>query len=344
VTLEAIPPVIVETVFVSGALLVVALLTVTSDVPAKGLPLLGLFAYAGFRIIPMANRLTWRVNEIRASAPSVDALYDDHCLVTSAAWGDATADGPPVELREAIALEDVSYVYPGCPTAALRDLTLTIRHGESIGFVGATGAGKSTLADVVMGLLPPSAGRVTIDGVELDAAVARRWRQHIGYVPQSIFLLDDTLARNVALGIADRDVDVDRVRRALRAAQLDAFVASLPDGLAARLGERGIRLSGGERQRVGIARALYHDPDVLVFDEATSALDGATAAAVAQAIRALHGRKTVLLIAHRLASVRDCDRIALIAGGRLLDCAPFDELLARSAEFRRLALPAEAGR
>ncbi len=341
VTLEAIPPVIVETVFVSGALLVVALLTLTSEVPDNGLPLLGLYAYAGFRIIPMANRLTWRLNEIRASAPAVEALYDDHRLVTGESWDDATDDAPPVELREAIALEDVSYTYPGSATAALQDLTLTIRRGESIGFVGATGAGKSTLADVVMGLLPPSAGRVTVDGVELDAARGRMWRRHVGYVPQSIFLLDDTLARNVALGIPERDVDLDRVRQALRVAQLDALVASLPDGIDTPLGERGVRLSGGERQRVGIARALYHDPDVLVFDEATSALDSATASAVAQAIRALQGRKTVLLIAHRLASVRECDRIALVAGGRLLDCAPFDELLARSDEFRRLALPAE---
>src|SRR6185503_12860823 len=226
VTLEAIPPVIVETVFVSGALLVVALLTLTSELPDNGLPLLGLYAYAGFRIIPMANRLTWRLNEIRASAPAVDALYDDHRLVTGESWDDATDDAPPVELREAILLEDVSYTYPGSATAALQDLTLTIRRGESIGFVGATGAGKSTLADVVMGLLPPSAGRVTVDGVELDAARGRMWRRHVGYVPQSIFLLDDTLARNVALGIPERDVDLDRVRRALRVAQLDALVAS----------------------------------------------------------------------------------------------------------------------
>ena len=209
-------------------------------------------------------------------------------------------------------------------------------------FVGATGAGKSTLADVVMGLLPPTAGRVTVDGTPLDAARWRSWRRHVGYVPQSIFLLDDTLARNVALGIADEDIDPERVRRAVHTAQLDALVDALPEGLETRLGERGTRLSGGERQRVGIARALYHEPEVLVLDEATSALDTVTAAAVQQAVRALHGRKTVLLIAHRLASVRGCDRIALIAGGRLLDCAPWDDLLARSEEFRRLALVPEA--
>ena len=337
VTLGAIPPVVVETVFVCGALLVVALLTLTGQ-GGGGLPLLGLFAYAGFRIIPMANRLTWRVNEIRASAPAVNDLYDDHRLVTGAGWGDTVDDAPPLELCDTIVLEGVSYTYPGSDTPALQDVNLTIRHGESIGFVGATGAGKSTLADVVMGLLPPSAGRVTVDGIALDPARGRTWRRHVGYVPQSIFLLDDTLARNVALGIADGDIDSERVRRAVHVAQLDALVDALPEGLDTRLGERGTRFSGGERQRVGIARALYHEPDVLVLDEATAALDTITAAAVQQAVRALHGRKTVLLIAHRLASVRGCDRIALIARGRLVDCAPWDDLLARSEEFRRLAL------
>jgi ATP-binding cassette, subfamily B, bacterial PglK len=179
-------------------------------------------------------------------------------------------------------------------------------------------------------------GRVCVDGVDL-AGQARAWRRHVGYVPQSIVLLDDTLRRNVALGIADRDIDEARVAAAVRVAQLDATVAGLPRGLDTVLGERGVRLAGGERQRVGIARALYHDPDVLVLDEATAALDTATEAAVADALRALRGAKTVLLIAHRLSTVRACDRIAVIADGRLADCGTYDELLARSDMFRRLA-------
>ena len=216
-------------------------------------------------------------------------------------------------------------------------MSLTIRRGESIGFVGPTGAGKSTLIDVIVGLLPPTAGRVAVDGVELDAGRARTWRRHIGYVPQSIVLVDDTLRRNVALGIADGDIDAERLGEAVRLAQLETLVAALPHGLDAQVGERGVRLSGGERQRVGIARALYHAPDVLVLDEATSALDTPTEAALSDAIRALHGEKTVLLIAHRLSTVRGCDRVALIVGGRLTDCGTYDELLARSEEFRRLA-------
>lgn len=346
VTLQALPPLVIETVFIGGALLVIALLTVTGHAQVDGLPLLGLFAYAGFRLIPMANRITWRLGEIRASAAAVGALYDDYGLVTGRDWADEDDEATAVAFQRAIALHNVSYAYPGSATAALRDLSLSIGRGESIGFVGPTGAGKSTLIDLIVGLLPPSAGRVTVDGVDLTAGRARTWRRHIGYVPQSIVLVDDSLRRNIALGIADRDIDARRLAQAVRIAQLEALVAALPQGLEAQVGERGVRLSGGERQRVGIARALYHAPDLLVLDEATAALDTPTEAALSDAIRALHGEKTVLLIAHRLSTVRSCDRVALIVGGRLADCGTFDELLARSEAFRRLAAaePARAQR
>ncbi|MGE0517757.1 MAG: ABC transporter ATP-binding protein [Candidatus Binatia bacterium] len=336
VTLEAIPPLVIETVFVCGALLVVVLLTVTGQVQSHGLPLLGLFAYAGFRVIPMANRITWRITQIRSTAPAVDALYDDYLLVTNRDWPDKES-GAALEFRHAIALERISYAYPGQDAFAVRDVSLTIRRGESLGFVGASGAGKSTLVDLIVGLLPPSAGRLTVDGVELSGGRERTWRRHVGYVPQSIMLLDDSLRHNIALGVPDRDIDERRLREAARIAQLDGLIAALPDGWDTPVGERGTRLSGGERQRVGIARALYHDPDVLVLDEATSALDGATELAVTDAIRAVHGDKTALIIAHRLSTVRGCDRIALVADGRVVDCGTFDELLARREEFRRLA-------
>ncbi|MDX2171337.1 MAG: ABC transporter ATP-binding protein [Deltaproteobacteria bacterium] len=342
VTLDALPPLVFETVFVCGALLVIALLSATGRIGAGGLPLLGLFAYAGFRIVPMANRITWRLNEIRGREAPVRALYRDFRLFTGHAQTDAAHD-TPVSFRATLALEGVSYTYPETAGPALRGVTLAIRRGEALAVFGPTGAGKSTLIDLVVGLLPPTSGRVTVDGVDL-AGRESAWRRHVGYVPQTIVLLDDSLRRNVALGIPPHEIDPQRLTAALRIAQLDAFVATLPEGLDTRVGERGVRLSGGERQRVGIARALYHDPDVVVLDEATAALDAATETALTDALRALHGRKTVLLISHRLATVRACDRIALISGGTLLDCGTADELQARSAEFRRLAnaTPAQA--
>ena len=335
VTLETLPPLIIETVFVGGALMVVVLLTVVGGGGATSLPTLGLFAYAGFRIVPMANRITWRLNEIRSRELPIQKLYDDFRLLTNSAPAGAESDAA-VAFHETITLEDVAYAYPGTAAPALRGVSLSLRRGESLGVVGPTGAGKSTLIDLIVGLLPPSAGRVCIDGVEL-AGRERAWRRHVGYVPQSIVLVDDTLRRNVALGIADRDIDEARVLAALRIAQLEARVAAMPEGLDTVIGERGVRLAGGERQRIGIARALYHDPGVLVLDEATAALDTATEAAVADALRALRGEKTVLLIAHRLSTVRACDRIVVIADGRLADCGTYDELLDRNPMFRRLA-------
>jgi ATP-binding cassette subfamily C protein len=335
VTLDALPPLVFETVFVCGALLVIALLSATDRIGSGGLPLLGLFAYAGFRIVPMANRITWRLNEIRGRAAPIRALYSDYRLFTGHAQADAAHD-EPIAFRATLSLEGVSYTYPDTAAPALRGVTLTIRRGETLAVFGPTGAGKSTLIDLVVGLLPPSSGRVAVDGVDLTGRAAA-WRRHVGYVPQAIVLLDDSLRRNVALGIPPHEIDAQRLAAAVRIAQLDGFVASLPEGLDTRVGERGVRLSGGERQRVGIARALYHDPDVVVLDEATAALDAATETALTDALRALHGRKTVLLISHRLATVRACDRIALVSGGALLDCGTPDELQARSVEFRRLA-------
>ena len=337
VTLQALPPLAIETVFVWGALLVIVVLTLTGRVENDGLPLLGLFAYAGFRLIPMANRITWRLNEIRSGAASVDALYDDSRLVSGRDGADEPGADTPLVFRAAIALERVSYSYPGHTDPALTDVSLTIERGESIAFVGPTGAGKSTLVDVIVGLLPPSAGRVVVDGVEITPRNGRSWRRQVGYVPQSIVLVDDTLRHNIALGVAERDIDARRLAQAVRIAQLETRIGALADGLEARVGERGVRLSGGERQRVGIARALYHDPDVLLLDEATAALDTPTETALSDAIRGLHGTKTVLLVAHRLSTVRSCDRIALVLGGRLVDCGRFDELLARNEAFRRLA-------
>ena len=233
-------------------------------------------------------------------------------------------------------IEDVTYRYPGADRTALIELSLDIEAGSAVGIVGSTGAGKSTLVDLILGLLEPEEGAITADGVALRGDALRRWRRSIGYVPQSIFLTDDTIAANIAFGQTEDEIDMARVAEAARQAQLDEVVAALPGGLLTPIGERGARLSGGQRQRIGIARALYRRPPVLVLDEATSALDTLTERALMRTIGALAGERTVIMIAHRLSSVRHADRIFLLENGRLAAAGRYGELVERSAAFRRL--------
>ena len=330
----------VETTFVCGMLAVSLLLTLRSG--AAAVPLLGLFAYAGFRVIPASNRIMLYVAELRYSRAWIHDLRAD-----LAALPEPVREDPPgiepIRFTRTVALERVSFTYegepePGLPQAepVLIDVNLSIAKGESIGVVGASGAGKSTLIDLLLGLLEPTAGRITVDGRDITSAM-RSWRRHIGYVPQEPFILDDTVRRNVAFGLPDREVDERRVHAALRLAQLSDVVASLPRGIDTMLGERGTRLSGGQKQRVAIARALYHEPEVLVFDEATSALDTPTERELIAALEALRGVKTLVVIAHRLTTVKRCDRLALLREGRLAAVGPYEELLARDAGFREMA-------
>ena len=323
----------VETTFVCGLLAVSLLLTLRGG--ANALPLLGLFAYAGFRVIPAANRIMLYVAQLRYSRAWIHDLRADLSALPTPVIDDA-AESEPIRFTRAVALEHVSFAYEGEPDAVLIDVNLSIAKGESIGVVGPSGAGKSTLIDLLLGLLTPTAGRITVDGRDITTAM-RSWRRHIGYVPQEPFVLDDSLRRNVAFGLPDAEIDDRRVLAALERAQLAHVVAGLPQGLDTMLGERGTRLSGGQRQRVAIARALYHEPEVLVFDEATSALDTPTERELIAALDALRGVKTVVVIAHRLTTVRHCDRLALLRDGRLAAVGPYDDLLARDAGFREMA-------
>jgi ATP-binding cassette subfamily C protein len=237
---------------------------------------------------------------------------------------------------ERIAFEGVSFAYEREGAPVLRDASLSIAPGESVGIVGPTGSGKSTLLDLLLGLLTPSKGRITVDGAELAGQLAS-WQRSIGYVPQDVYLEDATIRANVAFGLEREEIDDERVGRAVRSAQLDDFLSSLPAGLDTVIGERGVRLSGGERQRVAIARALYHEPELLVFDEATSALDPITELELTRAIDALKGKKTLVVVAHRLGTVRRCDRLFFLRDGRIEAVGSYDELLERSEEFRRMA-------
>ena len=307
--LNETPRLVLETAGIAGLLGVAALLTAQGRPPGTLVPTLTLLAVAVVRMIPSFNQITSALNSIRYGKAAIDSVYHD---LTAPEPRPSHEKG--LSFEDVIRLEGVSYQYPGAAEPSLRDVSLSIRKGEAIGLVGPTGAGKTTLVDVLLGLLEPTAGRLTVDGRDV-AGRESAWQRLIGYVPQDIYLTDDTIRRNVAFGVAPHAIDDAAVQRAVEAAQADEFIDRLPEGLGTIVGEGGIRLSGGQRQRLGIARALYHDPGVLVLDEATSALDHETEAAVMGAVEALHGSRTILMIAHRLTTVAACDRVVTLRDG-----------------------------
>lgn len=301
------------------------------------LPILGLFAFAGQRLMPELQKLYQSLARIQAGGAAVNVVHYD--LVNQLNEGPlprSITNG--LGLSDRIVLENVSYNYPGSKLAGLNEISFDIQAGERIGIVGSTGAGKTTLADIILGLLPPSKGRIIVDGSPITDETQRAWQQSVGYVPQDIFLTDANIYENIALGVPMLEIDQVRVRRAAEIARIDDFILNdLPDDYATTIGERGVRLSGGQRQRIGIARALYHEADLIVFDEATSALDNLTELEVMSAIDALPGEKTVLIIAHRLSTVKTCDRIIVLEKGRLVGCDTWDALMDGNLAFRRIA-------
>lgn len=337
-TLQQLPRLWLELLAVAGlATLVLAMLSQGRNM-ANIVPTLGLFAAAAFRLMPSVNRVLGAVQALRYGLPVINTLHEE--LQLDAPEPAAKNTNGSAAFQSEIRLANITYTYPSAPTLALNQLALSIRKGESVGFIGPSGSGKSTLVDVILGLLAPDAGQVAVDGQDIQTNL-RGWQDQIGYVPQSIYLTDDTLRRNVAFGLPDEQIDDVAVQRAIRAAQLEEFVTSLPDGSETIVGERGIRLSGGQRQRIGIARALYHDPAVLVLDEATSALDTATERGVMQAVRALHGTKTIVIVAHRLSTVEHCDRLYQLQEGRVADEGAPDRVL--SSQPEPIVIPAETG-
>jgi ATP-binding cassette subfamily C protein len=300
------------------------------------LPPLALFAAATFRMVPAVNRIMYGLNALRHYGPSVDVALQEIRGFEAPGCARRPDEGPghPVAFEKEIRLTAVSYQYPSRERPAVRDVTVTIRRGTCVGVVGESGSGKSTLADLLLGLLVPTGGQVLVDGVDI-ATDTQAWQRNLGYVPRDVYVADETIRRNVALGLSDLEIDDERVWEALRLANLDEFVTSLPGGIETSLGERGVRLSDGQRQRVGIARALYHNPVVVVFDEATAALDVTTEHEVTRAIRNLKGHKTLVVIAHRLSTVTVCDQLLLMRSGNLIDVGTFGELAERNPDFSR---------
>ena len=332
--LTQLPRYLFETIAFGGIVVIVLYYLQAGQGLAQILPTISLYAFAGYRLMPELQQLFSGVASIRFNRAALDDLTDD---LDRFAPAPPTADVKALPFTEAIRFEDVTFRYAGADRPALDGVSLTIPRNQTIGLVGASGSGKTTLVDLLLGLYTPEAGRILVDDTPLTAENLSAWRRQVGYVPQHIFLCDDTIAHNIAFGVPAGEVDPERVERAARIAHLHDFIETLPDGYETVVGERGVRLSGGQRQRIGIARALYHDPEVLVMDEATSALDGATESAVMEAIRELAGRKTIVLIAHRLTTVEDCDCIYLLDKGQVIDNGCFRELTLSSAAFREMA-------
>ena len=333
-----LPRFALEAIAFGGLLLVILYLMGKSGSFAGALPIIALYAFAGYRLMPALQQIYQAFTQLRFAGPALDALHQD--LMSLQATDAQPGHINPLPLTQAITLNQVSYRYPNAPQPALKGIDLTIPAHSTVGFVGATGSGKTTTVDVILGLLEPQEGSLSVDGQPITAANRRQWQSAIGYVPQHIYLADDSVAANIAFGVNANDIDPLAIERAAKIANLHDFVVNdLPQRYATTVGERGVRLSGGQRQRIGIARALYHNPQVLILDEATSALDNLTEQAVMQAVNSLGHDITIVLIAHRLSTVRHCDQIYLLERGEVKASGTYDELIAGNQQFATMANP-----
>lgn len=343
-TIQKMTPYAVEVFTVLGLLIILVLLINGTEELASILPIVALFGVVMVRLKQFAGQIAGALNQVSQSRAFIPAILRDIDELQSLAA--KTRHTEPVSGRklgrfERLALENVRYRYPGSDAFAVDDITLEVAKGGSIALVGTTGCGKSTLVNLVLGLLEPHSGRVLVNGQDIQEDLAG-WRSKLGYVPQTTYLIDDTVEANVAFGVPDGEIDREQVWRALRAARLAGLVEAMPRGVDSIVGERGLRLSGGERQRLGIARALYQEPEVLVLDEATSALDNKTEEEVMSAIQDIKTGRTLIMIAHRLSTVRDCDRLYLLRQGEVIGVGSYDQLIESSEAFQEIARSSNA--
>ena len=318
--LAAVPKYIVETVAIVGLVLaIIVKLLFGHGALETFVPQMAVFAVAAFRLLPSVGKINAYVNNVMYTKASLDMIYQDLCEIEKnkpieVEWEGKTENW---KFMKGVFAEHITYHYPDSDTEVLHDITLEIPKGKTVALIGPSGAGKTTLADIILGLLPPVSGVVRMDDKNIYENL-RSWRQKLGYIPQSIYLSDDTIRNNVAFGIYEDQIDDDAIWKALEKAQLKDFVQGLEKGLDTYVGDRGVRLSGGQRQRIGIARALYHDPEILVLDEATSALDSGTEQAVMESIESLQGLKTMIIIAHRLTTIKNADLVYEVSGGTVI--------------------------
>lgn len=318
--------------------LVLVLIKVHSGNLGEVLPVLAVYALAAFKLLPALQQIYSSLSQIRGNTAAFEAIREDlEQSFDSQKTSNDTAVSTSVDLKKGIKLSDITFSYPGKERAAVNGVTITIPVNSVIGLVGSSGSGKSTLIDLLLGLLTPQQGSIYVDNICITADNKRAWQDLLGFVPQSIFLSEGSVAENIAFGIPAKDISLEQVNKALNLANLTELVEQLPEGINTKVGERGVQLSGGQRQRIGIARALYHEAEVLVFDEATSALDGITEKTVMDAIHEFSGQKTIIMIAHRLKTVEKCDLIYFMEQGKIIDCGTYQELVVRNVKFKEMA-------
>lgn len=318
--INALPRILIETIFMVSILGYLVVCVALGDDMTQMLPTLTAFGLAAVRLLPCVNRINTYLTDISYFRPCLDYVYENMNINEISKKTNQTLlpvdETKTMKLRNRIELKDIVYAYPNTDTLIFNHADMEIPYGKSIGIMGPSGAGKSTIVDILLGLLKVHEGQILCDGDNVfDNYPA--WLAQIGYIPQSIYLVDEPIRNNIAFGIADDEIDDNRIWQVLEEAQLKEFIQTLPEGLDTTIGDRGVRLSGGQRQRLGIARALYHNPEILVFDEATSALDNETEAAVMEAINSFHGKKTMVIIAHRLNTIEKCDMIYKVEGGKI---------------------------
>lgn len=333
-----LPRFALEGIAFGGILLIVLYLMTSSGDFKSVLPIIALYAFAGYRLMPAAQQIYASISRLRFAGPAIYALHSDLMGQSTGVHNTGINETMLMPLQHAIKLDNIYFNYPSAKEFTLKGITIHIPARSTIGLVGSTGSGKTTTVDIILGLLRPKTGGFSVDGITIDDSNLRSWQKSIGYVPQQIFLSDDSVSANIAFGVEPASIDQQAVEYAAKVANLHDFVIkSLPQGYATMVGERGVRLSGGQRQRIGIARALYHKPQVLILDEATSALDNLTEQAVMEAVANLGHQITIVLIAHRLSTVRQCDQIYLLEGGEIKTQGTYEDLLQNSEAFMAMA-------